>query len=292
MKIHKDRILRNISAGLPLRIKPVFDDFHQLTVSEEGDYPLHRHHNYEVIVVDKGPYCCTLNGVFVQLNHGEFLIIKPGDMHQDHFETGQNHYVLHFKLVVVDLIERDLIQLFEPGVAPFYQCGTQTLDNPFVFFKKLQEELEQGDVFSVYVQDSMLETFFWQLIRLLPDEALSCQFQQLSQQLEFYTKLQALFKKNIRKNLKVSQMAKDFGLSERTLTYRFKEFIGQSPSQAFNAYRINQAAEMLISSEMSVQEVADEFGFDNPFHFSRVFKRTMGCAPREYRAVFCGRVNI
>ena len=276
-------MLRHTSGGLPLRIRPVFEDFHRLTVRESYEYPLHKHFNYELIVVDQGPYRCTLNNQQVRLNHGEFLIIKPGDTHQDHLKKGQYHYVLHFRIIADARMESSNIQLFAPNVSPDRQRGIQALDDPFSFFRQLEMELGKGDVFSYYVQDSMLETFFWQLIRLLPRGTLSGQFDQLSSQMGFNAKLQALFEKNCRQNYCVRQMAKDFNLSERAFVYKFKEIMGQSPAKAFTAYRIQRATERLLSEEVPVQEIADEFGFKNPFHFSRAFKKVFGSSPRAYR---------
>lgn len=283
MKITKEKMLRNTSAGLPLRIRPVFEDFHRLKVNEEYNYPIHKHTSYELIVVDRGPYRCLLNDERIILSYGEFLIIKPGDIHQDLFRPGQDHYVLHFSLQASDNIKGSIIQLFDSNIKPELQVGTEALGDPFSFFKRLQNELITDDVFSTYVQDSMLETFFWQLIRLLPQETLSGQFRQLSRQLEFHTKLQDLFHKKYQTNLTVTEMAREFAMSERTLAYRCKELINQTPSKAFTEFRINKATELLQSSNISIQEASDEMGYENPFHFSRVFKSVMDCSPKQYR---------
>ena len=283
MKIIKDKMLRSTSSGLPMRIRPVFEDFHRLRVNEDYNYPIHKHSSYELIVVDRGPYRCLLNDERIILSYGEFLIIKPGDIHQDIFRPGQDHYVLHFSLKANDDIQGSMIQLFDSKVKPSLQVGTEALGDPFSFFKRLQNELITDDVFSSYVQDSMLETFFWQLIRLLPQETLSGQFQQLSRQMEFHSKLQDLFSKNYKSALTVATMAQEFGMSERTLAYRCNELINQTPSKAFTQYRIGKAVEMLQSSSKSIQEVSDEMGFENPFHFSRVFKSVMNCSPKQYR---------
>ncbi|MCH2207628.1 MAG: AraC family transcriptional regulator [Lentisphaerales bacterium] len=283
MKINKEKMFRSTSGSLPMRIRPVFEDFHRLTVNEDCDYPEHKHSKYELIVVDRGPYRCTLNGELILLKFGEFLIIKPGDVHQDHFRCGQDHYVLHFGLSSAQGVQSSVIQLFDKKVNPQKQMGVRSLDTPFTFFKKLTSELGQADVFSTYIQDSMLETFFWQLIRLLPQETLSGQFQQLSRQLDFHTKLQDIFSQHYKSSYSVQEMAAEMGMSERTLVYRCKEFINQTPAKAFTCYRVHKAAELLGSTDLAIQEVANEFGFENPFHFSRVFKSVMKCSPKSYR---------
>ncbi|MCJ8329050.1 MAG: AraC family transcriptional regulator [Lentisphaeria bacterium] len=283
MQINKEKIFRSSAGALPMRIRPVFEDFHRLIVNEDCDYSEHQHSNYELIVVDKGPYRCTLNDESIQLKHGEFLIIKPGDRHQDHFKTGQDHYVLHFSLHSQEGIQNTGIQLFEDAVKPVLQTGVGSLNAPFDFFKKLSGELSVNDIFSTYIQDSMLETYFWQVIRLLPQETLSGQFRQLSRQLDFHQRLQHNFIKNCNRSYGIKEMAVDMGMSERSLAYRCKELINQTPAKAFNAFRIQKAAEAVKVSDKSIQQIANDFGFENPFHFSRVFKQVMGVSPKQYR---------
>lgn len=286
MQYIKDKMLRSTSSGLPMRIRPVFEDFHRLRVVENYNYPIHKHSSYELIVVDRGPYRCLLNDERLILSYGEFLIIKPGDIHQDLFRPGQDHYVLHFSLKANNDIQGSMIQLFDSKVKPAMQVGSEPLGDPFSFFKRLQSELITDDVFSTYVQDSLLETFFWQLIRLLPQETLSGQFRQLSRQMEFHEKLQNLFSKNYQRSLTVAEIAREFGMSERTLAYRCQELINQTPSRAFTEFRIGKAVELLQTSNKSIQQISDDMGFENPFHFSRVFKSVMELSPKQFKDQF------
>jgi AraC-like DNA-binding protein len=45
---------------------------------------------------------------------------------------------------------------------------------------------------------------------------------------------------------------------------------------------MNHAAVRLREPDSSVRQVADDLGFADPFHFSRVFRRVMGIPPRRY----------
>lgn len=282
MKILKKKFRRQQILDLPKRITPVFEDFHRLTVQESGDYERHRHNNYELITVINGPYKCNLNGKELVIHRGEFLIIKPGDTHQDHFASGQIHYVLHFHLTEDNALTPS-VPLLDKGISPEKQIGHSALKSHFDFFDRLQDELRRGDRFSAYIQDSMVETFFWQIVRALPEEILSAEFKSASRKLNFYTRLMVLFSENCRHNLSVGKMASILGVSRRSLTEKCKNYLGKPPARAFLEYRIKKAAKVWEGCEKNVQELSVEFGFENPFHFSRQFKEIMGVSPRMYK---------
>lgn len=73
-------------------------------------------------------------------------------------------------------------------------------------------------------------------------------------------------------------------LSGRSLSSFKREFIdiyGESPARWIREKRLSKAHDMLRSSSLSVADVAYSLGFENPTHFSRIFKQKYGCAPSE-----------
>ncbi len=46
---------------------------------------------------------------------------------------------------------------------------------------------------------------------------------------------------------------------------------------------INKAVIIMRNSDWNISEISDQLGFKNPFYFSRVFGKVMGCSPSEYR---------
>jgi len=47
--------------------------------------------------------------------------------------------------------------------------------------------------------------------------------------------------------------------------------------------KLNKAASLLLTSSRPVHEVAAQVGFEDPYHFSRNFKKFHGLSPRNYR---------
>ena len=63
----------------------------------------------------------------------------------------------------------------------------------------------------------------------------------------------------------------------------FKQVMGRTPAAYITFLRTMKARELLLDLDMPISEVARECGYDDPLYFSRVFRRTVGVSPSEYR---------
>lgn len=73
------------------------------------------------------------------------------------------------------------------------------------------------------------------------------------------------------------------GLSPQHLARLFKSAIGSSPRQYLLDRRLDEARALLALGGHSVSDVSRRFGFRDPFHFSKAFRRRFGYPPREAR---------
>jgi AraC-like DNA-binding protein len=278
MRVNKQRFRRPQAVDPGTRIRPVFEDFHLLSMEGDYEYPRHRHTNYEVILVDRGPYRCELNGEQLTLVDGQVLVLKPGDWHQDHLRDGQRHYVLHFRLAGASAGE-PATPLFREDVRPTGQlCQGDYSRNAF-FMRELRREAEEGGRHSPAVQDSLLEALFWRIARGLPASALSEAFRRLPRTEAQRETLTAVFHRHLKGNPTVAELAADARMSPRHLTTLCRGLFAQGPARFLLHMKLRRAEEMLRYRGQSVKEVSDALGFANPYHFSRVFKRVYGRPP-------------
>ena len=63
----------------------------------------------------------------------------------------------------------------------------------------------------------------------------------------------------------------------------FRSSVGHSPAETIRLARLDRAGTLLARSNYTVSEVAEQCGFSNPFHFSRVFRAAYGLPPTEFR---------
>lgn len=64
---------------------------------------------------------------------------------------------------------------------------------------------------------------------------------------------------------------------------QYKTLTGQTPIQAFLHMKVSRACYLLEISDASVANIALEFGFDDAYYFSRLFKKVVGLSPAKYR---------
>ncbi len=66
----------------------------------------------------------------------------------------------------------------------------------------------------------------------------------------------------------------------------FRQQTGSSPMAAVRQRRLERAKALLASSDTSIEEIARQVGFPDPFHFSRLFRQVVGQSPSAYRQAF------
>ena len=91
-----------------------------------------------------------------------------------------------------------------------------------------------------------------------------------------------LMEENLYVKFDVEAITSSLRVNYHTLREYFNEHTGLSPYQYFLHMKINKAKELLISGEQSVKEISFKLAFDNPYYFSRLFKKKTGVSPSKW----------
>jgi AraC-like DNA-binding protein len=102
----------------------------------------------------------------------------------------------------------------------------------------------------------------------------------------------AYMKQNLDQHLDVSRLTTVAGISTSYFFALFKLYTGYSPIGYFTQLKMDEACRLLCQTKLSVKQVAASLGFDDPFHFSRVFKAANNVSPREYRTRLIRGINM
>jgi len=88
---------------------------------------------------------------------------------------------------------------------------------------------------------------------------------------------------NLRRPPSSAQLAALADLSEGHFSVLFKKHFAYTLGAFVTRHRLLEARRLLVQGQLSVKEVAFQVGFDDPFHFSRLFARNFGVAPSHLR---------
>jgi transcriptional regulator GlxA family with amidase domain len=83
-------------------------------------------------------------------------------------------------------------------------------------------------------------------------------------------------------------MAGRSGLSERSFLRRFRRATGQSPVQYIQTLRVEEAKQMLETTDTPIDQIATEIGYSEPSSFRSAFRKLVGLPASEYRKKWRG----
>ena len=108
---------------------------------------------------------------------------------------------------------------------------------------------------------------------------------------ETIEKICAYLNANYSQKLSLSNVAAQFYLSPYYLSRLFRRVTGQSIVDFINVRRIEEARRLLETTDLRINDVAEETGFSTTAHFRRVFREQVGVSPVHYRKVYQGKEN-
>ena len=101
---------------------------------------------------------------------------------------------------------------------------------------------------------------------------------------EMYDKFITYISANYMKEITLTGMSRDFGLSPSYFSRFFKEITGKNYSEMINSYRVEKAKELIcIEEEIKLFQVAELVGFASYKAFAEAFKKYAGMSPENYK---------
>jgi AraC family transcriptional regulator len=97
------------------------------------------------------------------------------------------------------------------------------------------------------------------------------------------SRVRAYIDEHLTECIRVSDLSATARSSPSYFSCAFKRSFGASPHAYVMARRINMSIEMMLSSDVPLSHIAISCGFADQAHFSRQFRRAMGCTPSTWR---------
>lgn len=247
---------------------------------------------YELFIVTEGTLYLSYNNENFTVSTGEYLLLPPCNAWRHGFKEAYSaFYWLHFS---VDSHDIPRILPLEPEDMPktnnFYtipQHGSiPGFERIVVLMKQLQDMVKSNyATVALNAMTTTIITALYSQLMLLPPVNSSSTAQK-----QIYNDLIDYINTNIRKNLKISDIATTFGYNEKYLSHRFSEITGTPLKQYIIKAKIDSANFLLSDTNNSISQIALELGFSDNHNFARVYKKYTGLTPSEYRNAYSKRL--
>ncbi|MBK9219333.1 MAG: helix-turn-helix domain-containing protein [Uliginosibacterium sp.] len=93
----------------------------------------------------------------------------------------------------------------------------------------------------------------------------------------------AFMQANFRQPIRLSDIAAAASTSEATLKRLFRQRLNLNATELLIQLRVGQACDLLMSSDVPIEMLAEQSGFPNPSHFYRQFRRLRMLSPAQFR---------
>ncbi len=100
---------------------------------------------------------------------------------------------------------------------------------------------------------------------------------------EHVSKAIQYIKKNSNMLIQVNDVCSELSISRRQLERKFRKTLKRTINQEIRMHRAEQVSKLLLKTNLTISEIAENLGFSGLHHVSRLFKSIKGITPGEYR---------
>lgn len=93
----------------------------------------------------------------------------------------------------------------------------------------------------------------------------------------------SLIQYNYNTDIRIEDIAQKVNMCTEHFIRSFKRHVGKTPKEYLIKYRIDQAISLLISTDLSIADIAQQCGFSDSSYFSRCFKQSTGQTAAAFR---------
>ena len=256
------------------------------------DFPEHRHNYVEMMYVVQGSITHYIEGKELVLRKGDVLMLNQHVSHAikraEYEDIGINFIALP------EFFEVPLTMLHEKNVLADFVIGAMRQKNPvshYLLFR-LKEDLQVENLMENMIE-SMLHTHCNEDIA--NQYTMGLVFLYLLNHLENLSHNSSLdYKETVVqavmeyinsdcKNANLSKIAEDTHQSMTVLSKLIKQKTGYKFQELLQRRRFQKAVYLLMETELTVEDIALEVGYENQSYFYRQFQKRYGTTPAKYR---------
>ncbi|BBI32979.1 AraC family transcriptional regulator [Cohnella abietis] len=252
---------------------------------------LHWHAHFEFIVMQEGRASFLIDSIPYEASPGEVLIVPSGALHVGY--SLDDKPVKYVSIVFSSSLFEDfsLDSTYQTYIKPYLE-GTQSFpvklgdaatSHPEAFsllHQAMEEFTSKKPAYRLAVINHLMLLFIHISRSIKPSSSAGHSTEQsFSRKLEPFKQLIRYLEMNPSHKISVEQASNKVNLSSFHFCKIFKKITGRTFIDFVNLLRINEAERLLRDSSMSVTEIAEQIGCDNPNYFTKLFKKYKGMTP-------------
>lgn len=141
--------------------------------------------------------------------------------------------------------------------------------------KELQAEKEE-----LRAEKENMEERFTSEIKIRREENINAEEQ------EFISRIQAIASAQISNaDFSADDFANEMQMGRTVFFRQMKQIMGYSPKEYLKIMRMKRAAELIATTSLTIAQIANKVGIEDPLYLSRIFKAQYGCTPSEWRSM-------
>lgn len=273
-----------------------FDIFHLYSNRAEGDRLLlfhpHYHHHIEFILMKEGAAQFEIDHNRIIAHKGDILMINSGQIHSAVAIEGQEcaMYAIVFDLAMMIGPYIDVCKelYFDPLLRN--ECQLPTLLHATSYWQlevsnKLTQIIHLFTLKKVGFELKLKAMLFDIFYELFANEACLPRTEIQSGQQHDLIRMKTVLHyigHNLSVKLSVKELAEQINMSPVHFYTFFKRHMGQTPVDFVNSLRMQEAAKLLLTYQLSIRQVALEIGMENVSYFNKMFKKYYKITPTEY----------
>ena len=255
---------------------------------------MHTHSYIEIVYVLEGS-CTNYSGnQTITLREGDFLILAPNTRHAiSSFNPDCRYVNIMIRTAIFEntffdsFSEYDILYkffhtvLFEYKVNSYLLFETETDNFLKSIILQLLDESEKHHSYQERMKTSLMQMLFNHLINRYTNSARI--FNDGINNFNHDVTLLLNYMQLHYQNLKVTELAKFFGYSERQISRILLKYTGENYRENMNHIKMRKAKQFLDETDKSIDEITGLLGYTTAFGFRKVFKLEYGMTPSEYR---------
>lgn len=240
--------------------------------------PEHRHGYYELYFLRQGTARNFVENDIIPMQHGDFVFIKAGAIHQAVYEAGcfSERLLIDFTGEFVGSDYFHVLQ--ELGERKYFPASGN--DQAIKLAAAIHNEYTQPGSMHRELCCALLQQLLILLYRQNRHQAIPV----LTTSHATMQNAAKYIGEHYSEDLSLSILADMYALSKSHFSRSFKNATGFGLSKYINLIRVRNAEQLLADGNYPIAEVATKCGFNDSNYFSAVFKSQTGVSPQKYMA--------